>query len=195
MADPERLSAEQRAYIEHIGVYFEHYGLPRLVGRLLGLLMLSDRPLTLDDMAQALLVSRASVSTNIRIALANRFASRIGIAGDRRDFYTYADDIWERRALVAIEASKASHAMAEQGLATLSPDDIHARERLEEMRDYCDFTMEESLKTVERWRERKRARRAILAAKREAYPVGKTNHDDITRASVSDGGLVIEREG
>lgn len=160
MADPERLTTEQRDFIESMGVLFEHYGLPRIVGRLLGLLMLTDRPLTLDDMAQALLVSRASISTNIRIALANRYASRVGIAGDRRDFYIYNDDTWERRSLVAIEATKFSRAMAEQGLASLDPADTHARERLEEMRDYCDFTMEETLRSIERWREHKRARAA-----------------------------------
>ncbi|HEX8981709.1 MAG TPA: hypothetical protein VF792_02980 [Ktedonobacterales bacterium] len=156
MADPERLTPEQLNFIEDMGLYYDHYGLPRLVGRLVGLLMLADQPLTLDDMAQALLVSRASVSTNIRIALHNEYVVRVGIPGDRRDFYRFSDDVWERRTAVIEIGSKATRVFAERGLAALDPDDTVARARLEEMVDYCNFMMVEGHNALERWRERKR---------------------------------------
>lgn len=160
MADPERLTAQQREFIESMGVFFAHFGLARLVGRLVGLLMLTDRPLTLDDMAQTLLVSRAAVSTNIRIALHNAYVVRVGIPGDRRDYYAFSDAVWERRTQIIADASNATLAMAERGLSTLGPDDVSARERLDEMRDYCVFAIEEGHTMLAHWRERKRARDA-----------------------------------
>ncbi len=195
MADPEQLTFEQSEYIESLGVFFEHFGLPRLVGRLLGLLMLSDRPLTLDDMARALLVSRASVSTNIRIALHNEYVARVGIPGDRRDFYRFSDAVWERRALLMVEASKASLSMAERGLATLGPEDVRARERLEVMRDYCVFSIEETYRMQERWSERKRAQRATNAARAasaERYPA--LDHASVPGADAPDANVAIERD-
>ncbi len=186
MADPDRLTLEQREFIESIGVYFEHYGLPRLVGRLMGLLMISDRPLTLDDMAQALLVSRASISTNIRIALTNKYAERVGIPGDRRDFYRYSDTVWERRVQITVEASNASRAMAERGLASLGADDVIARARLEEMREYCDFSIEEAHTMLARWREHKRALRASFAAASVARPTRPAPAMEGNEATITD---------
>ena len=182
MADPEHLSVEQREFIESMGVFFEYFGLPRIIGRLMGLLMLADRPLTLDDMAQALLVSRASVSTNIRIALHHGYAVRVGILGDRRDYYRFSDDVWEKRSQVTLEASKVSRAMAERGLAALGPDDDSARACLQEMLDYCDFSIEEATTMLARWRERKRAAKAERA---------RAHAPD---AGVSDESVAIERD-
>lgn len=203
MADPEHLTTEQREFIESLGVYFGHFGVARLVGRLMALLMLADRPLTLDDMAQALLVSRASISTNIRMALGVGFVVRVGIPGDRRDFYRFNENAWQTRSRQTLEASRASRVLAEHGLAALGADDPLARERLEEMREYCDFMIAESLRMEERWVEHKRAwraaRRAASAptAQHRNYPAHPDDHDarsDLTGASVSDGGLAIERD-
>lgn len=183
MADPERLTPEQLNFIEDMGVYYDHYGLPRLVGRLLGLLMIADRPLTLDDMAQALLVSRASVSTNIRIALHNEYVVRVGIAGDRRDFYRFSDDVWERRTMVIEIGAQATRAFAERGLAALDPDDTTARARLEEMLDYCEFMIVEGRSMLERWRERKR--QSLTAT--HVSPLRRRNDLAPPKASAVDG--------
>ncbi len=183
MADPDRLTLEQLNFIEDMGVYYDHFGLPRLVGRLVGLLMLADQPLTLDDMAHALLVSRASISTNIRIALHNEFVVRVGIPGDRRDFYRFSDDVWERRTAVIEIGSKATRVFAERGLAALDPDDTVARARLEEMVDYSNFMIAEGRSMLERWRERKRQH----ASKTHVSPLRRQNDLATSDKSAVDG--------
>lgn len=199
MADPEHLSAEQREYIDSMGAYFERYGVAPLVGRLMALLMFADRPLTLDDMAEALHVSRASVSTNIRIGLQSSYAVRVMVPGDRRDYYRFSDDVWERRTHVLVEAARMAQALAEHGLALLGPDDVRARERLEEMRDYSEFSIEESHHMQARWRERKRALRASFAARRkERKSHAPSPHIDISDtgagAGAGDESVTIERD-
>ena len=57
---------ETRQFIERMGLAIERMGLSRTFGRLFGLLMVADRPLSLDEMVERLHVSKASVSTNAR---------------------------------------------------------------------------------------------------------------------------------
>jgi hypothetical protein len=50
---------EKVRFVESMGRYLGQYGLSRIGGRLLGLLMIAEEPLSLDDMATTLSVSRA----------------------------------------------------------------------------------------------------------------------------------------
>src|SRR5579883_1380571 len=95
MADDRPLPESLARFVEGLGLYFEEFGLPRIGGRLLGLLMVTDRPLALDEIARRLLVSRASVSTNARLVLAARLGERVGIPGDRRDYYAFSPRAWD----------------------------------------------------------------------------------------------------
>ncbi len=61
-----RLTPELSRFIEGMGMYFENQGIPRIGGRMLGLLMIAHRPLSAEDLARILKVSRASLSTNFR---------------------------------------------------------------------------------------------------------------------------------
>lgn len=78
--------------VERFGLFFEQEGLPRIAGRITGYLLLSDEPRSLDDLAGALDVSKASVSTDARRLEAKGFLQRSTRPGDRRDFYSIAPD-------------------------------------------------------------------------------------------------------
>ena len=78
--------------VERFGLFFEQEGLPRIAGRITGYLLLSDEPRSLDDLATALAVSKASVSTDARRLEAKGFLQRSARPGDRRDFYSIAPD-------------------------------------------------------------------------------------------------------
>jgi DNA-binding transcriptional regulator GbsR (MarR family) len=78
--------------IERFGLFFEREGLPRIAGRIIGYLLLSDAPRSLDDIADALGVSKASVSTDARRLEAKGLLEHSSLPGDRRDFYAIAPD-------------------------------------------------------------------------------------------------------
>lgn len=78
--------------IERFGLFFEEDGLPRIAGRVFGLMMLSDEALTLDEMAEALKVSKASVSTNTRLLHQFGTLERVAKPGDRRTYYQISPD-------------------------------------------------------------------------------------------------------
>jgi len=85
MANPETLSASVREFIDQMGLYFAGFDISRSAGHIVGVLMVTDRPLSLDEIASALQVSRASVSTNARLLASAGLAQPVSMPGDRRD--------------------------------------------------------------------------------------------------------------
>lgn len=152
MAEPEPLSPALREFIESMGVYFARYGLSRIGGRILGLLMVADRPLSLDDMANTLQVSRASVSTNLRLITASSLADQVSLPGDRRDYYRFGRDTWERALRTEVEGIMMLRRIAERGLAAVTVSENTARDHLEEAIEFCDLLVGDRRQTIERWR-------------------------------------------
>jgi predicted transcriptional regulator len=81
-------------FIGEMGLTFEADGFTRIGGRLFGHLLLAERPLSLDEIADALRVSKASVSTDARRLLEKRVIVRSGRPGDRRDYWQIAPDFF-----------------------------------------------------------------------------------------------------
>ncbi len=160
MTEPEAtFGPGMQQFIESMGLYFEQYGLARIGGRMLALLIIADRPLTLDDMARRLLVSRASISTNIRLIVASGLAEQVSLPGDRRDYYHYTQNAWERAFEINLEGTRQLRRLAERGLAALAPADDTARVHLAETIDFCDFCIEEYTAMRDRWYARQAARK------------------------------------
>lgn len=77
-----------------MGQSTEMDGMSPIAGRLFALLILSDEPRSLDDLAVELEVSKASVSTDARRLLERGIVERVTRAGDRRDYYELAPDFF-----------------------------------------------------------------------------------------------------
>jgi DNA-binding transcriptional regulator GbsR (MarR family) len=74
--------------IENFGQYFESYKLPRILGRVYGLLLITDQPyLGLDQMVAELGVSKASISTVVRQLVGFMMIEKVTRPSDRRDYY------------------------------------------------------------------------------------------------------------
>jgi DNA-binding MarR family transcriptional regulator len=81
------LSTREQA-IENFGQYFEQYKLPRTLGRVYGLLLVTGDPYVgLDQLSAELAVSKASVSTVVRQLLLFNMIEKVTRPGDRRDYY------------------------------------------------------------------------------------------------------------
>jgi DNA-binding transcriptional regulator GbsR (MarR family) len=90
-------------FIDRLGDAAESDGLSPIAGRLFALLMLAPEPQSLDELAESLGVSKASVSTDARRLLDRGIVERTRRTGDRRDFYELAPDFFAKviRARVA----------------------------------------------------------------------------------------------
>lgn len=88
-----KLVIAQDKFMDDIGKLCDSFGLNRFIAQLYALLYLSDKPLSLDDMATRLNVSKGNVSINIRVLEQWGAAKSIWIKGSRKDFYEAELDI------------------------------------------------------------------------------------------------------
>jgi hypothetical protein len=79
--------------IEDFGLYFESFGLPRIVGRIYGALMITDEAVMgLDALTEQLGISKASASTAARQLHSFKLIEKVSLPGDRRDYYRVGPD-------------------------------------------------------------------------------------------------------
>lgn len=95
--------------VERMGLLWELDGLPRIAGRIIGHLLLQPDPQSLQAIADALGVSKASVSMDARRLERLGLVERIGRPGDRRDYYAIADDMLARGLAMRLESVRRLH--------------------------------------------------------------------------------------
>lgn len=151
-------SAESRQFIEQIALLLEGDGFPRIAGRLFGLLLLTPDPLSLDDLADHLGVTKASISVNVRLIEQKGVVERIGMPGDRRDYYRIAEDVVERAMKQRVARITQFQAAIGTVLAATKTRRGSATERLEQMDEGFRFLLENTNRALAEWRERSQAR-------------------------------------
>ena len=147
------LNADTQAFVEQMGLMMDHAGGARTLGRLFGLLLAAQEPLSLDDMATLLQVSKASISTNARRCLQVGLVHRVSKPGDRRDYYEISPGSFGRMLESRDAAIQEMVRLAELGLRSIEADNQPARARLEEMRDFYTFVGVEMKSVMDHWKE------------------------------------------
>ncbi|MBN1206549.1 MAG: MarR family transcriptional regulator [Myxococcaceae bacterium] len=133
------LTPDDHQFIEAIGRHFEDEGIPRIGGRLLGLLILAEKPLSLGRIAELLKVSPASVSTNVRLFHTRRLIEEISYPGDRRHYYTFSDAAWEHQFQSAMGAVTAAQKIFRGSLARLRPEEHVRCQRMSQAIEFFQF--------------------------------------------------------
>ncbi len=151
-----KMTPEVSKFIEGMGMYFENQGVPRIGGRILALLMISHDPLSAEDVASILKVSRGSVSTNMRILTVSGLAEKISIPGDRTTFFEFPRTALEQMVAARIQSSLVFRKLVDQGLAALTTEDF-ARHRLEAAANWTDLLVDTFQKVIDDWRAHQRS--------------------------------------
>lgn len=90
MTDPIK-----KDFIQDFGEAYHMFGLPRLMGRIVGLLLHVDEPLSLDSLTKELNVSKGPASQILKRLRDHNQLKRVWIPGDRKDYYAVDPDIFE----------------------------------------------------------------------------------------------------
>lgn len=88
-----QLEKVQNKFLEALGRMSNNFGLNDFVIKLYGILYLNSKPLSLDEMAEALGSSKGNVSINIRELEKWGAVRKIWVKGSRKDFYEADLDI------------------------------------------------------------------------------------------------------
>lgn len=115
--------------MERMGLASEADGLPRIAGRIFGYLLLTPGECSLDEIAAALGVSRASVSNDARRLSRIGLIERRSRPGDRRDYYRSAPDAFRHSIERRIEGLRRFHALIDEA-RTLGVEDDEVTARL-----------------------------------------------------------------
>ena len=117
---PRSLESKARKdLIEAAGGMFQLLGMPRSAGQIYGLLYLSDKPLSLDDMVNLLSISKGSASMGTRHLASWGAIRQVWVPGDRRDHYEAVEDLGQLLRASYAEFVKPRLSSAEQRLARL----------------------------------------------------------------------------
>jgi HTH-type transcriptional regulator, glycine betaine synthesis regulator len=95
MAKSKAMERAAALFVEGMGAAFATSGvLSQLQGRIFGLVYLEPRPLSLDEIADALQQSKSNISITIRGLVDWHLVHRVSVPGSRRDHYEAATDFW-----------------------------------------------------------------------------------------------------
>ncbi len=146
------LQAEEQSYVEAVGIVFEQSGLPRMAGRILGWLSISDSPhQTTRELAEALMASTGSISTMTRFLIRLGLIERMSLPGQRRDYFHIKLGASHRMLKDSMTQTTAFRQLMERGLEITKGKASVNRQWLEEMRNMYAFFEQEFPAMLERW--------------------------------------------
>ena len=92
---PAPLKDAARKFILHWGEMGTRWGINRTVAQIHALLMISDRALPADEIAETLEIARSNVSTSLRELQNWGIVRLVHVPGDRRDHFESLKDVYE----------------------------------------------------------------------------------------------------
>jgi hypothetical protein len=128
-----------KAYADEIGMWAASQGTPPAFGRLLGWLMVCDpAQQTSAELADALRLSKGSVSTGMRMLVRAGLARRVAVPGQRGHAYEIRPDALLNSTLDAIPRWAAMAELLRRGIGLVDADSTAAK-RLDISARYFDY--------------------------------------------------------
>jgi|TARA_R110002012_G_scaffold98322_3_gene235937 DNA-binding transcriptional regulator GbsR (MarR family) len=137
------------SFVMHFGEMGSRWGFNRTVGQMYALLVISETPLSANQIAEALSVSRGNVSMGLKELQSWQLIKQHHIPGDRKEYYQSAGTIWEMANRVFEERRKREMdptLTLLRGIMLETPEnkeEIYAQQRLQEIHDL--------LETISKW--------------------------------------------
>jgi DNA-binding transcriptional regulator GbsR (MarR family) len=120
-------------FVEDIGLFFEQMGLPRMAGRILGVLLISDpEAQSIPDLAQSLKASKSAISTMTRLLSEVGLIERVASPIPRRVYYRFTPGGWILYVRHWIDLMSELHQITERGLILMKEKPADLQARLEE---------------------------------------------------------------
>src|SRR4030042_4076667 len=111
------LPIEESHFIEDIGLYFEQMCLPRMAGKILGALLISDPPSqSITDLGERLKASKSSISIMARLLVERGLIERVASPLPRRDYYRFKPGGWIISMRQGVGLMAGLHQITERGM-------------------------------------------------------------------------------
>lgn len=101
-----KLTDLQQDFVLHFGEMGSRWGINRTVGQVYAVLFISEKPLNADAITDALGISRSNTSMGLKELQSWQLVRLKHYPGDRRDYFTTPDDLWEIVRILVAERKK-----------------------------------------------------------------------------------------
>jgi len=163
---PEELKHLRDTAVEDFGNAYDSWGLSKLKGRIVGLLLFSRKALSLDDISNELHVTKGSVSTTARQLEQGGLVRKVWVKGDRKDYYEIVTDVFSTTSEHNLKLVKNNLLIAQRYVDSLSkildPAAYEGRqevevylERMVEMREFYAMLVDVFERFITEWKEKK----------------------------------------
>jgi DNA-binding transcriptional regulator GbsR (MarR family) len=154
------MSPDEAEFVDRLGLFMELLGGSRTMGRVYGWLLICDPPKqSLTELAQTLSVSKASVSTVARQLQEGGLIERLP-SSTRQHQYRVTPGGFSSVLSAQLSRMKFGIDAADFGLSLLDETRAEQRERLEDFRDFCEFSAQDYRdELMQRWSDYRAQRR------------------------------------
>ncbi|ALS97437.1 GbsR/MarR family transcriptional regulator [Lacimicrobium alkaliphilum] len=138
------LSPSLSSFVMHFGEMGSRWGFNRTVGQMYALLVVSEQPLSANDIAESLSISRGNVSMGLKELQSWQLVKVSHQPGDRKEYFKALGSIWDMAKKVIEERRKREIDPTLSLLRTIlldgteQKDSEHARQRLQEIHDLLE---------------------------------------------------------
>ncbi|OAN79506.1 hypothetical protein A8B78_12315 [Jannaschia sp. EhC01] len=133
MSKAENAKAAESAradFIEKIGVIAQTEGLPRIAGRVLAMLLYDGERVSFGQLADALQVSRGSVSSSVRMLESQQLIKRVAKPGDRQDYFQMVDNAFANMVEASVARARRAAEDIEESLQAIPASEAGPRARV-----------------------------------------------------------------
>ncbi len=100
------LKSAKEKFVESWGQMGGAWGINKTMARMHALLLISEQPLTMDDVMAELAVSRGNASMNLRALVDWGLIRRVSLPRDRKEYFSSEKDVWTMCCRIARERKK-----------------------------------------------------------------------------------------
>ncbi|OQX95998.1 hypothetical protein B6I21_02525 [candidate division KSB1 bacterium 4572_119] len=149
----------KQEFIQDFGEAYQLFGLPKLMGRIVGLMLYVKEPVSLDEITNQLNVSKGPVSQIIRRLRDHNLIKRIWVPGDRKDYYQPEAEIFGNAFRNHVGLMKRNLELAQKYQKELktnsSTENAEFKERIGEMYQFYKLMLEYFDKFLLDWQQKK----------------------------------------
>lgn len=142
-------------FIEELSLSAEADGFPRIAGRIIGLLIVRQEPVSFEEIAEQLQVSRGSISTNTRLLESRGALRRVSRLGERKDLFEVGPDFLERMYEQRLQRERAGHRIASKARAALPASYTRTKDALKRMEELSTQVLDATEKVLQNWKKRR----------------------------------------
>lgn len=150
----DEIYKKKKQFVEEVSLIIEESGKPRILGQIMGWLMVCDPPeQSFFDLVEHLEVSKASVSNMTRMLLQLGFIKKVRLPGKRQIHFRIKEGAWVDVLEKQLESIYALKNLSDRGLNILEKEPNTDKTRLKEMNKFYKFAEKNLPRLVEEYKE------------------------------------------